>query len=296
MNQPQLNLQRVEQAGLALPCLNSNISIAPQKPVISQREKQRQDKKKQQLNEFSTSHKKTAHALELNVKSFIEKFGINHVGFMTLTFADNVICSKEAQRRFNSLRTNFLKKYYQHYIRVLERQKSGRIHYHLIVAVKENIRRGIDFSQIANKNYKSANSNLKKHWSKMRTAMQKYGFGRSELMPIKTNSKGLSRYVSKYISKHINQREQRDIGVRLSQTSIDKKSIWKVANANFMFLSGGSLDWMRNLRNWVNKISPYFESRFLDEPLNVKNYSDILKKRLGAKWAFLNREEIINLN
>lgn len=67
----------------------------------------------------------------MNVHAFVEKHGLNHVGFLTLTFADNVQCPKEAQRRFNFLRTSFLSHRYKNYICVYERTKTGRIHYHL---------------------------------------------------------------------------------------------------------------------------------------------------------------------
>lgn len=145
-----------------LPCLNSNNSIGTRQPIET-KEIQQARSKVEKLNEFSTSHKKSAYALELNVKSFIEKFGINHVGFLTLTFKDHVTDAKEAQRRFNSLRTNFLKKHYPNYIRVIERTKTGRIHYHLIVSVNEDIRRGLNFQEIAKRNYKSANLSIRMH-------------------------------------------------------------------------------------------------------------------------------------
>ena len=97
----------------------------------------------------------------MNVHQFIETFGLNHVGFLTLTFADDVQEVKEAQRRFHSLRTNFLKKHFEHYICVYERMKSGRIHFHLIVNTREDIRRGLNFKQIHARNYTSANKALR---------------------------------------------------------------------------------------------------------------------------------------
>ena len=186
------------------------------------------------FNEFSTSHKKSSSALEMNVHQFIETFGLNHVGFLTLTFSDDVQEVKEAQRRFHSLRTNFLKKHFEHYICVYERMKSGRIHFHLIVNTREDIRRGLNFKQIQARNYTSANKALRQLWQILRENMDKYGFGRSELLPVKTNSKGLARYVAKYISKHINSRLPEDKGYRLIRTTIDKKSLWKIANSIFV--------------------------------------------------------------
>ena len=61
-------------------------------------------------------------------------YGIERLGFLTLTFADHVTDAREAQRRFHSLATHVLNtRYRARWIRVLERHESGRIHYHLIV-------------------------------------------------------------------------------------------------------------------------------------------------------------------
>lgn len=290
----------------SLPCLDSNnsingVAIGKKSPVGTSYQLAKVAKEKQQLNEFSTSHKKSVYALEQNVKGFIDHFGIDYVGFLTLTFADNVTDPKEAQRRFNSLRTNFLKKHYPHYIRVIERTKSGRIHYHLIVATKENIRRGLNFRQIAAKNYSSANMHIRQHWQNLRENLPKYGFGRAELLPVKTNSKGLARYVAKYIGKHINSRLQEDKGIRLCQTSIDKTAQWKKATSNFQFLSQGSQNWRKKLSAWVDKLNDYFEQKYADKPrkfhttITEANYTQQLSQLLTPKWAFLNRITIVNL-
>lgn len=244
------------------------------------------------FNELSTAHRKSAYALQLNVKAFIDHFGIDNVGFLTLTFADNVVCPKEAQRRFNSLRTNFLKHHYPHYIRVIERTKSGRIHYHLIVATEDNIRRGLNFAEIKAKNYRSANSNLRAHWERLREAMSKYGFGRSELLPIKTNSDGLARYVGKYIGKHIGNRSLADKGVRLCQFS---QGNWKVSTSKFQFVSKGSQLWRAKVKKFVELVNGLLTEDvegFM--PFATFDFSDRITQELGSKWIYLNRHSIVN--
>ena len=144
----------------ALPCLNRNNSI-------------------NSFNELSTANKKTAYALELNCFSFIKQVGFNNVGFLTLTFADDIQDREEAQRRFNSLRTNFLSKIFKGYIRVMERCKSGRIHYHLLVDCGGDVRRGIDFQALMRGDYRSACPFLRDLWATLRSELPKYGFGRS---------------------------------------------------------------------------------------------------------------------
>ena len=289
-----MNRSASASAERALPCLNSNNCIETENS-LENKEKQfpvnaeKFTKSNENLNEFSTSHKKSASALEMNVHQFIEAFGIDYVGFLTLTFADDVQDVKEASRRFHSLRTNFLKRHFEHYICVYERMKSGRIHFHLIVNTRQNIRNGLNFRQIQAKNYSSANKALRQLWVLLRENMGKYGFGRSELLPVKTNSKGLARYVAKYIAKHID-----------SRLPEDKGYLWKMANSNFSFVSAGSRKWREQLRKWISRIDSYLKSMPLYklrtyESINQDNYNHILSDYLSPKWAFKNRETIVNL-
>ncbi|MCF7521957.1 phasyl DNA replicon protein arp [Neisseria sp. ZJ106] len=293
---------------IQLPCLNSNNCIEGSnnssntaKTLPIGYEKFLPNEMKADFNQFSTSHRKSSAALEMNVRQFIEAFGINHVGFLTLTFADDVQDVKEASRRFHSLRTNFLSKHFKHYVCVYERMKSGRIHFHLIVNTRENIRRGLNFRQIQARNYTSANKALRQLWALLRENMGKYGFGRSELLPVKTNSKGLAKYVSKYIKKHINSRLPEDKGYRLIRTTIDKQSLWKIANSNFSFVSAGSRLWREQLQKWIICIEPYLKQYARQEfarelkPITEENYSQILSSLISPKWAFYNRETILNM-
>ncbi|WP_425437510.1 rolling circle replication-associated protein [Neisseria iguanae] len=254
------------------------------------------------LNEFSTSYKKSSTALEMNVHQFISTFGLDKVGFLTLTFADDVQSVEEAQRRFHSLRTNFLKKHFEHYICVYERTKRGRIHFHLIVNTLQNIRRGLDFQKISSGDYRSANPALRQLWKLLRENVHKYGFGRTELLPVKTNSKGLARYVAKYIAKHINSRLPEDKGYRLIRTTIDKKSLWKIANSNFAFVSKGSKEWRKKLQTWVNQVESYLNEYASYNGMgnlprmHQDNYNTVLSAVIGSKWAFKNREIIVNIS
>ena len=299
-----MNRSATGSAKRSVPCLNSNNCIEP-----DQTGKNRQlpssrysgFKPENTLNEFSTSYRKSTAALEMNVKAFIEAFGLDKVGFLTLTFADDVTDPKEAQRRFHSLRTNFLKRHFPEYVCVYERTKKGRIHFHLLVNTRLNIRRGLNFRQIAAGNYKTANPYLRHLWTLIRENVGKYGFGRTELLPVKTNSKGLSRYVSKYIAKHINSRLPEDKGYRLVRTSMDKKSMWKVANSNFAFVSKGSKEWRRKLKKWVKRVEDYlnriaeWKHRAALPSITQDNYNTVLASVLSPKWAFKNREVILTM-
>lgn len=259
-----------------LPCLNSNISIEndPEHPS--------------KLVKLSTSQRKTSFILKASVESLCARFGIQNVGFLTLTFADNVQTHSEASKRLNSLITNVIKPRYQAYVGVAERQKSGRIHFHLVVALDVDIRTGFNFEEIENQNYSSANPCLRKEWSFWRINAPKFRFGRTELLPIKSSAEAVSRYVGKYIAKHVEHRDPRDKGARLVRYSKNAR----IGTTRFMFNSEGSREWRRKVQLFVEILNNKYEIAGVDEKITC--LAD-LSRVLGPKWAFENREYILNL-
>ena len=250
-----------------LPCLNSN--NCTDSPLT--------EAQKSQVNTLSTSHRKTAFALAENVERLCRVYGIERIGFLTLTFADHVTCAKEASRRYHSLRTHVLFHRYVEHICVMERMKSGRIHYHLLVVLAGDVRTGFDFDAAANGVYTSANAQLRAEWSFWRSNARKYGFGRTELLPVKSTAEGISKYVGKYIAKHIDAREVRDKGVRLVRYS-------KGANAcgtKFQFRSHRSRLWRWQVGEFAKR----------------NGCSDLaaLKARFGPRWAYHQRARIMEL-
>jgi hypothetical protein len=127
----------------ALPCLNTNNC---------------NEVKKDSSQALSSAHRKTAYALKLNVLWLIEQYGLERIGFLTLTFKRHVVAYKDAQRALHSLMTGVLKGRYPEYITVMERMDSKRIHYHLLIPVAEDIRTGLDFAAVKQKDYRSASS------------------------------------------------------------------------------------------------------------------------------------------
>lgn len=236
-------------------------------------------------SQLSTSFKKSAFALALNVENFAQIFGLNYLGFLTLTFKDNVTLIQEASRRFDILRKRVLNVRYKSYIRVIERTKKGRIHFHVLVALNADIRTDFDFEGIANCDYRSANKALRDEWAFWRLNAKKYGFGRTELLPIKSTSEGISRYVGKYIGKHMESRLDEDKGARLVEYSRGARST-KIANTRFMFLSDGSREWRKKCEKFAfvmmqtRGCSPTMEG---------------LSKELGSNWAYTWRDFILSL-
>jgi hypothetical protein len=265
----------VREAIADLPCLYRNNSIEITDRIPSQ-------PLSLAAFELSTNLKKSASALAWNVQHFVDTYGLSNVGFLTLTFRDHVTDPKEAQRRFNSLKSNVLASRYRAYIRVMEPMKSGRIHYHLLVALDSDIRTGFDFFAVRSQDYSSANKAIRAEWAFWRKTAPKYRFGRTELMPVRSNSEGIGRYVGKYISKGIESRTEQFKGTRLVEYS--RKA--KIASTRFQFVTEGSAEWRRKLAIFVHYIAdntgcePSFEG---------------LRRVLGARWSYHWREFILSL-
>lgn len=202
---------------------------------------------------LTSKKKKAAFALQTNIAAMIGKYGMERIGFLTLTFADNVQCHKEATKRFNSLATNILKNKYESWVRVSERQKSGRWHFHLIVACKHDIKRGLKFEQLKNKNYQSANKALRGEWSFWRDVAKKYNFGRTELLPIRKSGEAVAAYMAKYLTK--GERTADDKGARLVSYS---SKVLRVCTQRFSWCGGGAKKWRQacDIFFMVYKITP----------------------------------------
>lgn len=251
-----------------LPCLSSNNCNgegADRSPCLSQQ------------------HKKSACALAWNVQHMAEQYGLARLGFLTLTFADHVLSPKEAQRRFHSLRTGVLSKRYEAFLRVLERHKSGRIHYHLLVVLPVDIRTGADFEALANRDYRTASPALRSEWAYWRKAAKAYGFGRTELMPVRSTEEGIGRYVGKYISKHHAARKIEDKGVRLVEYSTGAR----MARTRFGWCSDNAAEWRAKVRVFAQIMGERYG-------VTISAIED-LTAALGPRWAYHWREFIASL-
>jgi hypothetical protein len=233
---------------------------------------------------LSTHHKKAAAALSWNVTALVEKYGVERIGFLTLTFAQHILDPKEAQRRYNSLNVHVLSKRYAQVIRVIERQKSGRIHYHLLVVLPDDIRSGADFDAFAIRDYKSANNHLRREWAYWRHTAGKYGFGRTELMPIRSNAEAMGAYVGKYISKHIGNRDERDKGVRLVAYSKG----CRMASTRYTSTGFGATEWRR-------KVYAFVHMTRISHPGEPVTGLASLRRIYGPKWSYQWRDFILNL-
>lgn len=234
---------------------------------------------------LSGPHRKVANALSWNVAHLCREFGIHRVGFLTLTFADHVTDIREASRRFNSLATRVLRERYAAHIRVVERQKSGRIHYHLLVVLPDDIRTGADFDAFAKRDYRSANNHLRREWAFWRHTAPLYRFGRTELMPIRSDAAALGQYVGKYIGKHIGQREERDKGARL--VSYSKAA--RMATSKHAEVSKYPNEWRAKVLTFARIVQG------MKPHARIHGIEDVALALNDNRWAYNYRDFILGL-
>lgn len=264
--EPKTALFPADPQGAALPCQNRNNSAEPV-PKLQAR--------------LSSGVGKSAFCLQENVKGFCDRFGLDRVGFLTLTFPDHVLCAREASRRFNNLARHVLRDRYPAYVRVLERQKSGRVHFHLLVACSSDIRSGVDFDAFTSGEYRSAPEALRAEWRFWRETAKRYGFGRTELLPVRSTSHAIGRYVGKYIGKHFSSREARDKGVRLVSYSGERVAI-------------NRLSWVSpNAKLWRAKKGGFV--RMLHRAGAISAPTDAaMAAKFGPKWVHYWRDSIFS--
>lgn len=195
---------------------------------------------------LSPYHKRQAHALFDNVHRLISRApSIGHIGFLTLTTPDNCRDAAEFRKRWRSFLSNFFQSCpdFGDWIAVYERQKRGAWHLHLLVIVAQDIRSGVNWAEFERGVYRSASPYLRSLWALLRARCADFGFGRHELLPVRSNPEAMARYVGKYIGKHIGARREEDKGKRLVAASRG----WPRSSAAFAWNTDGAKMWRRNL-------------------------------------------------
>ena len=176
---------------------------------------------------LSPYRQKSRHRLEMAIEWMVNKYDINHVGLLTLTFGvpGSGRGSKATwelrqqakdldfvQKRWHSFRSNIVAERYQDWICIFETHKDGVWHIHVVVATKADIRTGTDVETLSNYKLSFAfrrgkqfrNEALAAEWKVLRETACKYRFGRVELLPIKKTKEAFARYLGKYLAKTFN--------------------------------------------------------------------------------------------
>jgi hypothetical protein len=85
---------------------------------------------------------------------------------------------------------------------VRERQpRTGNWHAHAVVNLGWDIRSNFPFDQVTKGFYANVDPRLRGVWKRLREKAAKYTFGRTELLPIKSNGEGFVGYTTKYLGK-----------------------------------------------------------------------------------------------
>ena len=259
---PRSPSERSEEREPGLPCQKSSNSI----------------------ERVSAHHRKAAACLAWNVAALVERHGLAKLGFLTVTPPDHCTDRAEWQRRWNSFATNVLRRRYPDWLRVVERMGSRRIHAHCLVALPFDVRTGFDFEAVSKGDYRSASSDLRAEWRFLRDTLPRYGFGRHELMPIRTTGDAMGAYVGKYIGKHLEQRPETDKGWRL----VAYGSPARVARTRFSWATQG-LAWRLGCAAFSDMIAA---SKGLQAG-SLRQHG--MAAVLGKRWAYEWRETILAL-
>lgn len=269
-----------EERSDSLPCLNSNNCIQPftEEPL-------------QSFKKLPPYEQKKTYAVRCNAEKFIIETGIESVGFLTLTFPDRQKDHAVAAKRWHSMRSNFFP-IFGHWQLVKERTVRGFLHFHLLVDVRVDIRTGFDFEMyqkamdlkdqgqpyrhIERQAFRTANKELRNLWATFRQICPIYGFGRHELLPIRTTAAAAAKYVGKYVGKHQDSRLEEDKGARTYARSQGQTGV----NCRIAWNSAGGKEWRRKLAQFADK----------------QGCADLdaIKEKFGPRWAYYLCDVIID--
>ena len=184
------------------------------------------------------------------------------------------------------MNTNYLSSCYGEWIWDRERQKRGAWHYHIIIQCPGDIRTSFDWSEYLawvtdyqngkRRRLKTGNALLRSLWEMNNRALPSYGFGRVELLPIRSTSEAVAKYVGKYISKQIGQRPEEDKGVRLTGHSQG----FVASSPKFSWNTDGGKKWRQNL------------ALFAIHACGCSGHDDFLE-RAPRRWAYKFRKDIM---
>ncbi|HVT73941.1 MAG TPA: hypothetical protein VHD61_12465 [Lacunisphaera sp.] len=239
---------------------------------------------------------RAAFHLRLNVAAFIQHWGRDHCLFFTVTDEANLHPTQFARRWNNYLRRHG--SWIVSFIRVLEPQKRGNPHYHLLVAVtwdtrpdsfdwaafdacqQERRENGTTakFRELRARYKVSAAPELVALWTLLRKILPRYGLGRAELLPIRKGKEAISEYIGKYLEAGLIIRKHSWKGCRRVEFDRRNKTGWLACTRVFAWHSVGMTAW----RHRVGEIAL---------AVGASDLSGIAQ-RLGRRWAYQLRESI----
>jgi len=211
----------------------------------------------------------------------VDHYGRDRVLFCTMTPAHGET-PREFAKRWNSFLTHH-GMFIVGWIKVVEPQKSGLVHYHFLLAVGFDVkpdefdwesfylanpkprkgqpmwhhrqemrtwRKTAAFREATRKYVESAPVGLRRLWKLMRDARRTYGLGRSELLPMRKGSDQIANYVGSYLSAGDTFKRDEWKGVRRVELSRKDSKKWKRCHREFSWcgtVSGGAEKFRRRL-------------------------------------------------
>jgi hypothetical protein len=297
-------------APAGLPCQNSNNSDKPRyklrqlpnQPGVYRNESGRQvwderdDDTLWRIGVPTGAEARSAFHLRLNVASFIQHWGRNRCLFFTVTDEDNLHPTQFARRWNNYLRRHG--SWILSFIRVLEPQRRGNPHYHLLVAVEwDTLPDAFDwgafdqcqserrdngptalFRELRLRYRNSSAPQLVVMWALLRKVLPRYGLGRSELLPLRKSKEAVSEYIGKYLEAGLVIKKHSWKGCRRVEFDRRNKVGWLACTRVFAWHSPGATAWRKRVGE-------------LGSALGVDSL-DGIRRRLGSRWAYRLRESI----
>ena len=193
---------------------------------------------------------------------------------------------KEASRRMSSWINNksgleYVFKGERQWCRVMGAQpKTGRIHWHLIVALDEDVASGVDHEAVRERHdYTTIGPYLKSIWKRMKKSGKKYGLGKVvEILPVESKEK-CARYLAGHITEDSRNRAKRGQG-KSNLKKVAYSQGWAEVTAENVYRMGTGI-WKRGVEGFMKLAG-------------VTEYND-LKKVLGPRWAYSNKDFIFFL-
>lgn len=280
-----------------LPCLNSNNSSRPKNTGSNEPKIGKWDLSQfvyRECEALSPYHKKAVLALEENIQAHIEDVGIERIGFLTLTFKSKLFDYKRATKCFNSFVSSVrFKRSFGKWWRVAEMHSDGSWHFHLLVDCLCDVRSGFNWLKYdearkrKNRNLRKAcplGHSLREMWKVTQNMKRDSAtVGRIEILPIRSNAEGCSRYLSKYLSKGFIDSANGSRRIRKERRRLTGKGAGAVRrmSAQFAWYSSGA----RKYRAKLARIAEHFA---------LTDISDFSVK-WGKRWAYKLKQLIRSL-
>jgi len=219
-----------------------------------------------------------------------ERFGLESLGFLTLT-TERGEHWKEFQRRYDNARRRVVNELFQANMTVFEFSQGARLHAHSLVSARMDIRTGFDFSKYLMSIDKDTPlqekrrlireaaahcTNLRNAWAELRERLPRYGFGRHELIPVRSNADAIAYYLGKYIGKSVPNRTKEMKGCRFVRYSQG----WRTWKVSFSWATPGGWLWRRKAQMLEDALTE------LLRPAYGEGYKARLREIFGRRWAY----------